>query len=190
MLYLDANILYPMFAITDKRRTRFNNEGSSGNKLLDYCIPLIQDIDRGDKVVVLSDLAIMETLGVASRDIGPKKAKSILQAINKQQFLEVIQTTQYAWIVAQSLTVTTSIEGRDSLHLANALLTKIVRKVITCDRDFAEKAQLFLTHNFQRFELFDELKAWYQISAEEQTHILEIVKSRALELQFDLILNV
>lgn len=187
MLYLDANILYPMFAATEKRRTQFNNEGSSGNKLLDYCITLIRDIDSGDKLVVLSDLAIMETLGVASRDIGPKKARSILQAVNKQQFMEVIQTTQYAWMVAQSLTVSTSIEGRDSLHLANALLTQIVRKVITCDKDFAEKAQIFLNRNYQHFELLDELKTWYQISNEEQTDLVQIIKNRASELQFDLI---
>ena len=162
MLYLDANIVYPMFAATEKRRTRFINEGSSGNKLLDYCITLIRDIDRGDKLVVLSDLAIMETLGVASSDIGPKKARSILQAVNKQQFMEVIQTTQYAWMVAQT-------------------------KVITCDKDFVEKAQIFLTRNYQNFELLDELKTWYQISNEEQTDLVQIIKNRASELQFDLI---
>lgn len=187
MFYLDANIVYPMFAITAKRQKRFESTGTSGNSILDRCITLIQGIDNGKELAILSDLAVLETLGVASRDVGFENARKILKAIFAQKNLEVIQTTQHAWIVAKSLTVLTSIEARDSLHLANALLSQVVTTIITSDKDFREKGQRFLDQNYAQFSIPPEIQAWYQITEQEKTGLHSQIQQRALELGFDLV---
>lgn len=187
MYYLDANIVYPMFAITKKRLDLFYNTGSSGNTLLDYCIDLLRKADKRSELLILSDLSVLETLGVASRDIGPEKAKMILQAIHKQIFLEVIQTSQSAWLIAKAMSVKTSIEARDSLHLAIALLTDVVTSLITCDKDFTARAQIFLTIDYEKFSIAKELQTWYRFSDMEILTLERKIVTRATSLNMELI---
>lgn len=179
MKYLDANVLFPMFAVTEKRQLEYLESGTSGNAIIDYCLVLLEEIDKNKQVLIVSDLAVLETLGVASRDAGPEKARLILQAINKQLGIEVIQTSQLAWAVAKAITVVSSIEGRDSLHLANSLLTEVVTRIVTCDKDFAVKSRLFLEEGINNFMVPEELLNWYRLSQDDAHNLLGLIKSRS-----------
>lgn len=187
MSYIDANIIYPMFAITEKRRALFDKTGTSGHQLLDYCIQLLTEVDMGNQLLIFSDLGVLETLGIASRDIGIEKSQMILQAINRQKYIEIIQTTQTAWVTAFTLIKTVSIEGRDSLHLANALITKITIELVTCDKKFADAAIAFLRRDHLNFQIPQELQNWYQVSDEEKKSLEEQISSRVSELEIELI---
>ncbi|MHA1168439.1 MAG: hypothetical protein ACTSP4_01480 [Candidatus Hodarchaeales archaeon] len=177
MKYLDANILFPMFATSKKRHLRYIETGTSGNTIIDYCFKLIKELDNNRLVLIVSDLAVLESLGVASRDAGPGKAKIILQAINKQLGIVIIQTTQLAWVLAKTITIVSSIEGRDSLHLANSLLTKVVTELVTCDKNFALKSRLFLEGKIHDFAIPRELLNWYRLSQDDAQDLYRLVQS-------------
>lgn len=184
--YVDANILYPMFGISKKRFERYTEEGTTGSKLLNYCLHLLEAMEKKEVILLVSDLGILETIGVASRDIGIVKARRILEGIHAQKNLEIIKSDQLNWMLAYNLTMNTRIEARDSLHLSNALLTTLVTDLVTCDRDFGERAAAITTKISQSIEFNPIPEKWYNLENGNDL-IKELLNQREKQLQIELV---
>ncbi len=186
MKYLDANVLFPMFALSERRRRRFEEEGSSESIICDFCLKLIGEMDEGATTCLISDLVLLETSSVVGREATPTKATMLVQAVLRQKGLDVFYTTDMAWIVAQSLVLQTSIEARDSLHLANCLLVDLVEEFLTSDKDFYKKATQFVgtTNNFMLPSIVVDL---FGLDQETKSGIEEILNQRRKRLILTLV---
>jgi hypothetical protein len=186
MKYLDANILFPMFALSARRRKNFKEEGSTGSLICDFGLNLIGEMDEGITRCLISDLVLLETSSVVSRDTDPDKAALLVQAVLSQKGLEIFYTPDIAWIVAQSLVLQTAIEARDSLHLANCLLINLIQELLTCDKDFYEKATEF-ARTSRTFTIPSIVVELFTIDLESKSGIEEAVNKRKRSLTLSLV---
>jgi hypothetical protein len=72
--FIDANILFRMFATTTFRLERFNSSGSSGSKSLDHAINIQMKLRDGTETYLTSELALLEACVVASVKTSSEKS--------------------------------------------------------------------------------------------------------------------
>jgi predicted nucleic acid-binding protein len=133
--FIDSNVLFRMFAASPEAIRRYQETGSCGNPSLDHAIALLLRLGEGG--CSTSELALLETVGVAARLGGREKAETLLRAVVTQDGFHVLETRALAYPVSFSFVMTQGLEARDSLHLSVATLSG-VNVLTTSDIDFAE----------------------------------------------------
>lgn len=81
MKYLDVNILFPMFALSARRRKKFQEERSTGSLICDFGLNMIEEMDEGITRCLISDLVLLETSSMVSRDTDHTKAALLVQNV-------------------------------------------------------------------------------------------------------------
>jgi predicted nucleic acid-binding protein len=143
LTFIDANILFRMFAVTPARLERYNSSGTSGSKSLDYAIKTMMKIQSSDPedAYSTSELALLDVCGVASREGSTDRAGRILQDVLEQQGLSILETSPLSYPLAFAFTLGSGIEARDALHLSVALIRKVTT-IATSDLQFARGIEI------------------------------------------------
>lgn len=168
-IFIDANILFRMFAITLSRLERFESSGSSGSKPLDYAIRILIKLRDGAGTYFTSELALLEACGVASNETSSDKAYQLLKSALEQDGLGVLEVQPLAWPLAFSFTLYDGVGARDALHLAVALLGQ-VNKITTSDSHFADGIERMRVEikDSGRINIPPIIQSMYGISGEER----------------------
>jgi len=168
-----------MFAASPQKIRQYQETGSCGKKSLDYAIGLLLNLERGGYST--SEIALLETVSVASRIGGPSKAETLLESVMMQEGFRILETRALAYPLSFAFVLTYQLEARDSLHLAVAALAGVTA-IITSDRNFADGTESITKQVALRaFQLPRYVSAIYGLSDREATLIEEKV-ARSLSL--------
>lgn len=136
LTFIDANVLFRMFAVSATRLERYRSQGTSGSKALDYAISTLLSVgDAGGYAT--SELALLEACGVASREGGEEKSVSLLKATLEQEGMSILGMKALAYPLAFTFILEHEMQARDALHLGIAVISKVDR-IVTSDGDFAD----------------------------------------------------
>lgn|SRR5487761_211550 len=184
--FIDANILFRMFAITSSRLERFNSSGSSGSKSLDHAINILMKLRAGTETYLTSELALLEACGVASVETSSEKAHTLLRSALEQQGLGLLEVKALTWPLAFSFTLCHRIEARDALHLAVALVGQ-ANKIATSDNAFADGIEEMKDKikSSGRIDIPPVIQAMYVIAGQEtvtlERNITRVLSSLEVE---------
>ena len=160
-----------MFAASPQKVKQFQETGSCGNKPLDYAIGLLVNLAPGGYST--SEIALLESISVASRLGGPRKAEILLQSVIMQEGLRVLETRALAYPLSYALVLNHQLEARDSLQLAVAVLAGVTA-LVTSDRSFADGTESITKQVALRgFQLPKPVSVIYGLSDREVTLIEE-----------------
>ncbi len=138
LTFIDANILFRMFAVSPLRLERYRSERTSGSKTVDYAIRLLLELENGDYST--SELALLEACGVAAREAGQEKAISLLKSVLEQEGLSILGIKALTYPLALSFVLEHGLQARDALHLGVAVIAHAT-KISTSDADFADRIE-------------------------------------------------
>ncbi len=162
-----------MFAASPQKIRKYEEAGSCGNSSLDYAIGLLLKLERGDYST--SEIAVLETVSVASRLGGLNKAEILFEAVMTQQGLRILETRALAYPIAFTFVLMHQLEARDSLHLAIAALNA-VSGLITSDKDFADGTAVIIKKVADRgFQMPPLVRVFYGLTDKEAALIEERV---------------
>ena len=179
LAFIDSNVLFRMFAVSPQKIKQYQETGSCGKKSRDYAIGLLLNLERGGYST--SEIALLETISVASRLGSPSKAETILQSVIMQEGFRILETRALAYPLSFAFVLTYQLEARDSLHLAVAALGGVVA-IITSDRNFADGTESIIKQVALRaFQLPKYVSVIYGLPDKEATLIEEKV-ARSLSL--------
>jgi len=168
-----------MFAASPQTIRKYRENGSCGRESLDYAIELLLRLGEGGYST--SEIALLETVGVASRLGGKAKAEELFKAVTLQEGLRVLETRSLAYPLSFELVLSYQLEARDSLHLSVAILNS-VSKLITSDADFADRTELMIESvKHEGLQLPGFIKTMYQIQ-DEEADLLEKRLRRTISL--------
>lgn len=171
LAFIDSNVLFRMFAASPQKIKQYQETGSCGNKSLDYAIGVLLNLAPGGYST--SEIALLETISVASRLGGPRKAEILFQSVIMQEGLRVLETRALAYPLSYALVLNHQLEARDSLHLAVAVLGGVTA-LVTSDRGFADGTESITKHVALRgFQLPKPVSVIYGLSDREVTLIEE-----------------
>lgn len=88
LTFIDANILFRMFAVSPTRMERYRSKGTSGSKALDYAINVLLNVHKGSYST--SEVALLEACSVAAREAGREKAITLLKAVLEQEGFSIL----------------------------------------------------------------------------------------------------
>jgi predicted nucleic acid-binding protein len=158
-----------MFAASPQKIRQYQETGSCGKKSLDYSIALLLNLERGGYST--SEIALLETISVASRLGGPRKAETIFRSVITQEGFRVLETRALAYPLGFAFVLTYQLEARDSLHLAVAALSGVT-SLITSDESFAVGTDSLVEQvALQGFQLSKAVASAYHLTDEEATLI-------------------
>ena len=135
LTFIDANILFRMFAVSSKRMEGYHEKGTSGSKALDYAIGVLLNLYRGGYST--SELALLEACGVAARVGKIDKATVFLRAVLEQEGLSILGVTAPVYPLAYAFVLEYGMGARDALHLGVATMGG-VNRIATSDVEFAD----------------------------------------------------
>jgi predicted nucleic acid-binding protein len=177
--FIDSNVLFRMFAASPDAIRRYQETGTCGNAQLDYAIGLLLRLGEGG--CSTSELALLETVGVASRLGGREKAETLLRAVVTQDGFQVLETRALAYPVSFAFVTTYGLEARDSLHLSVASLSG-VDSLLTSDIDLAERTESVIRRAREEgFRLPDQIRTIYHLTVRE-ARLTEEQVTRSLSL--------
>ncbi len=162
-----------MFAASPVKIKQYRETGSCGNKALDYATDLLLKLGAGGYST--SELALLETVGVASRLGGPGKGETLLRAVITQLGFRVLETRALSYPLSFAFTLAYRLEARDSLHLSVAILggTSIL---LTSDMDFADGTQSIIEQVADEgFQIPPAVRTIYRLADKESSLIEETV---------------
>lgn len=160
-----------MFAASPLKIEQHRKTGSCGSKALDYAIELL--LKLGKESYSTSEIALLETVGVASRLGGPGKAERLLEAVIAQEGFRILETRALAYPLSFALTLAYQLEARDSLHLAVAILGG-VSILITSDASFASGTESIINQvEGEGFHIPRSVRTIYHLNPREATLIEE-----------------
>jgi len=169
LAFIDSNVLFRMFAASPQKIKQFQETGSCGKESLDYAVSLLLKLGRGGYST--SEIALLETVSVASRLGGPKKADILFQSVTMQENFRILETRALAYPLSFAFVLTFQLDARDSLHLAVVALSG-VNTLITSDRNFADGVELITRQvALEGFQLPKPVSAIYRLNDEESTLI-------------------
>lgn len=175
LTFIDSNVLFRMFAAPTVRIEQHRRTGSCGNKALDYAIELL--LKLGKEKYSTSEIALMETVGVASRLGGSAKAERMLEAVMAQEGFRILETNALAYPIAFAFILAYHLEARDSLHLAVAFLGG-VSTFITSDGSFATGTQSMMKQvKNEGFHIPLTVRTIYRLGSKEAELIEQTVAS-------------
>ena len=179
LAFIDSNVLFRMFAASPRKIRQYQRTGSCSNKALDYAIDLLLKLGEGGYST--SELALLETVGVASRLGGLGKEETLLRAVITQAGFRVLETRALSYPLSFAFTLAYQLEARDSLHLSVAILggTSIL---ITSDTDFADGTESMIEQVAEQgFQIPRPVRTIYHLADKESSLIEESV-ARPLSL--------
>jgi predicted nucleic acid-binding protein len=160
-----------MFAASPQKIRQYQETGSCGNKSLDYAIGLLLKLERGGYST--SEIAVLETVGVASRLGGVSKAETLFRAVIMQEGFRILETRALTYPLAFAFVLMYQLEARDSLHLAVATLSGVT-VLITSDGNFADGTESIIKQVAQHgFQFPKPVRAIYRLTDKEATLIEE-----------------
>jgi len=172
-----------MFAASPRKIRQYQETGSSGKESLDYAIDLLLKIGRGGYST--SEIALLETVSVASRLGGPSKAEILFQSVMMEENLRILGTRALVYPLSLAFVLTSQLEARDSLHLSVAALSG-VNTLITSDKGFADGAESIIRQAaLQGFQLPKSVSTIYGLSDSESKLIEERVRQSLSLLSVD-----
>ena len=127
-----------MFAASPQKIRQYRETGSCGKKSLDYAIGLLLNLERGGYST--SEIALLETVSVASRLGGRTKAEILFHSVTMQEGFQILETRALAYPLSFATVLKYQLEARDSLHLAVAALGGVTA-LITSDKEFADRTE-------------------------------------------------
>jgi predicted nucleic acid-binding protein len=164
-----------MFAASPTKIKLYRETGSCGNRSLDYAIDLLLKLGTGGYST--SEIALLETVGVASCLGGPSKAEMLLRAVIAQEGFRILETTALAYPLSFAFTLVHQIEPRDALHLAVAILGG-ASILATSDTSFADATESTINYVAEQgFQIPRSVKTIYRLANTEATLIEERVAS-------------
>ena len=176
LTFIDANILFKMFAVTPSRMEKYNSSGTSGSRGLDYAIKILLSLN--DEMYSTSELALLEACGVASREAGNEKARSLLKVALEEESLAILDVRAITYPLAFSFVLGYGFETRDALHLGVAVLARVSR-VLTSDDDFADRIDSLIKEvRHDRIRIPSAVQAMYCLSDKE----IQIVEKDAMSV--------
>lgn len=179
LAFIDSNVLFRIFAASPQKIRQYQETGSCGKKSLDYAIDLLLNLERGGYST--SEIALLETVSVASRLGGPTKAEVLLQSVIMQENFRILETRALAYPLSFAFILTYQLEARDSLHLGVAALGGVT-SIITSDRNFADGTESIIRQvALQGFQLPEHVRAIYGLTDKEAT-LIEEKTARSLSL--------
>jgi predicted nucleic acid-binding protein len=179
LAFIDSNVLFRMFATSSQKIKQYKETGSCGKKSLDYAIGLLLNLEQGGYST--SEIALLETISVASRLGGASKAETLFQSVVMQEGLRILETRALAYPLGFSLVLEYQLEARDSLHLAVAALGGVTA-LITSDRNFTEGTESIINQvALHGFQLPNSVSAIYGLTDKEAT-LIEEKASKSLSL--------
>ncbi len=171
--FIDSNILFRMFAASPAKIERYRENGSCGNESLDYAVGLLLKLGEGGYST--SEIALLETVSVASRLGGQSKAEALFRAAITQEGLRILETRGLAYPLSFAFVLDYRLEARDSLHLAVATLSA-VSILITSDANFADGTETAIKQVAEQgFQLPRSVRAVYRLTGKETTLVEEKV---------------
>jgi predicted nucleic acid-binding protein len=154
-----------MFAVSPIKIKQYQETGTCGNKSLDYAIGLLLKLGKGGYST--SEIALLETVGVASRLGGPAKAETLLRAVITQEGFRILETRALAYPLSFAFVLASELEARDSLHLSVAILAGTT-VLVTSDVDFADGTESMVRQVIERgFQIPQSIRTIYQLTREE-----------------------
>jgi predicted nucleic acid-binding protein len=160
-----------MFAVSRLKIEQYKETGSCGNKSLDYAIDLLLKLGEGSYST--SEIALLETVSIASRLGGSNKAETLLRAVIAQEGFRILETRALAYPLSFAFTLAYRLEARDALHLAVAILGG-VSVLITSDTDFADGTESIINHvTEQGFHIPRSVRTIYHLDGREAALIEE-----------------
>lgn len=175
LTFIDSNVLFRMFAASPTKIKQYQEAGSCGNRSLDYAIDLLLKLGSGGYST--SEIALLETVSVASRLGGPSKAETLLRAVIAQEGFRILETTALAYPLSFSFTLVHQIEARDALHLAVATLGG-ASILVTSDMSFADGTESTINYVAEQgFRIPLSVKTIYRLANKEAALIEERVVS-------------
>jgi predicted nucleic acid-binding protein len=160
-----------MFAASTHKIKQYQETRTCGDRSLDYAIGLLLNLERGGYST--SEIALLETINVASRLGGPSKAEILFQSVVMQEGLRILETRALAYPLAFTLVLRHQLEARDSLHLSVAAIGGVTT-LITSDRNFADGTESITKQvTLQGFQLPKSVSAIYRLTNKEATLIEE-----------------
>jgi predicted nucleic acid-binding protein len=172
-----------MFAASPAKIKQYQETGACGNESLDYAIDLLLRLGEGGYST--SELALLETVSVASRLGGQWKAETLFGAVIAQESFQILETKALAYPLSFAFTLENQLEARDSLHLAVATLSG-VNAIITSDTKFADSIESMTKHVVQRgFRLPTSVRGVYRLTRKQASIIEEQVTPRLSILSVD-----
>jgi len=160
-----------MFAASPQKIRQYQETGSCGKKSLDYAIGLLLKLERGGYST--SEIAVLETVGVASRLGGVSKAETLFRAVIMQEGFRILETRALTYPLAFAFVLMYQLGARDSLHLAVATLSGVI-VIITSDGNFADGTQSIIKQVAQYgFQFPKPVRAIYRLTDKEAALIEE-----------------
>jgi len=158
-----------MFAASPQKIKQYQETGSCGKKSLDYAIALLLNLERGGYST--SEIALLETISVASRLGGPSKAEAMFRSVIMQEGLRILETRALTYPLGFAIVLRYQLEARDSLHLAVATLGGVTA-LVTSDESFADGTESIIKQvALQGFQLPKSISAIYRLTDKESTLI-------------------
>jgi len=177
LTFVDANILFKMFAVSRKRLEGYHEKGTSGSKALDHAIDILLNLYRGGYST--SELALLEACGVVARVGNIDKATLFLRAVLEQEGFSILGVTALVYPLAYAFVLEYGIGARDALHLGVATISG-VNRVATSDIEFADGVEKIGWGARSRgIKIPRIVEAMYGLSGQER-HILENRATSAL----------
>jgi predicted nucleic acid-binding protein len=169
LAFIDSNVLFRMFAASPQKIRQYQETLSCGKESLDYAIGLLLNLGWGGYST--SEIALLETISVASRLAIPSKAEILLQSVIMQEDFWILETRAPAYPLVFAFVLTYQLEARDSLHLAVAALAGVTA-LITSDRNFADGTESVVKQvALQGFQIPKYVSTIYGLTDREATLI-------------------
>ncbi len=121
--FIDTDILFRYFAISDKKRALFFSHGSTGIKDLDHVMNLIQEIEKNNQYPCISEYSILELICTLTRLKSASKIPRILKNIYRT--FDVLplydDVLHLAWFFGANF----PIHSGDAVHAAFCIMNDI-----------------------------------------------------------------
>lgn len=132
-IFIDSDILFQFFAINKVKEQNFFNLGTTGDNDLDQIMKLIQEIEKNDQAIYLSEFSILEILCTLNRLNSSYKCPIILTKIYR--ICEILPLEdlmiKLSWFIGSNY----DLHSGDALHIAFCLSNDI-EKIILKDKKF------------------------------------------------------
>ncbi len=122
-VFLDSDILFRYFAISEEKRKLYNKNKTTGNGDLDAAIGLIQRIDELEQFICISEFSLLELICILNRLKSAQKIPKIVEILNK--IADILPLTDNLMNIAWYLGARFKLHSGDALHISFCLLNDI-----------------------------------------------------------------
>ncbi len=122
-VFLDSDILFRYFAISEEKRKQYDINKTTGNVDLDAAIQLVQRIDELGQYICLSEFSILELICILNRLNSAQKIPKIVEILNR--IADILPITVNLMNIAWYLGARFKLHSGDALHISFCLMNDI-----------------------------------------------------------------